>query len=457
MSSMRERWRDVIDPRTSLQREHPLRNGVIVIGIVALAVYMAVAHDIPVINGKPGYTVRAEFASVNQLSTNTPVRVNGVDVGIVDKIEAGDDPQRSSEVTLRITDEDLEVKRDARAEIRWRTVLGGRMFVDLQPGSARTPEIGGGEIPLKATGNQTELDDVLQVYDGGTEQAQRDALKGLDQGFADPQATRGAIDRLPDLKTVERGLPPYLGTESGDLRKLVAATAATVESLGESPAELQRLVSGAQQTLRATAAERAALGRFLQQSPPSLDSTLVTMRRIRTTLEHLDPLVDAVRPGVRRIAAATDAATPALRQARALLDEVQPLLGDLRPAFSDLATVGRTGTPIIDELEPTVDRANEVLLPWLERTDKTTKVRNSTSIGATFSVLSMAAAEFDAIGHRLHLSTPAASNSVISLAFAQNKARCLSVAKTAAQREACPSLARALAYSVLGPKKGGGK
>lgn len=454
MSSLGERWRDLIDPRQSLQREHPLRNGVVVLGLIALVVYMAVAHDIPLINGKPGYTVRAEFASVNQVSTNTPVRVNGVDVGKVDRIGAGDDPQRSSEVTLRITDGDITVRQDARAEIRWRTILGGRMYVDLQPGSPRSPELGGGTIPLARTNNQTELDDVLQVYDGGTDQAQRDVLRGLDRGFGDPQTTRGAIDALPDLDTVRRGLPPYSGTEKGDLRKLVAATAATAESLGADPRRLQGLVTGAQRTLSATAGRSSELAAFLRESPPALDSTLTTMRRVRTTLGHLDPTVEALRPGVRTLEPATDKATPALRQARALLRDLRPLLGDLRPAFGDLATVGRNGTPLIKELGPVVARVNDVVLPWLARTDKATQVRNATSIGATFSVLNMAAAEFDGVGYRLHLSTPAANNSVISLYSTQLRATCLRAARTAAQRAACPSLARALAYGQLGPKRG---
>lgn len=450
MTSLRERWRDVIDPVQSRTHERPLRNGIVLLGLIALAVYMAVAHDIPIINGKPGYPVRAEFASVNQVSDQTPVRVHGVDVGMVDRIGPGSDPLRSSQVTFRVTKPGLVVHRDARAQIRWRTVLGGRMYIDLDPGSPRSPKLGDGVIGLSQTGNQTELDDVLQVYDGGTAQAQRDVFKGLGQGVADPAATRSAIGALPALRTVGRGVEPYTGTESGDLRRLVAATATTVQALGADPAGLQELVTGARQTLEATATRRAALGRFLEESPPSLDETLRTTTRVQTTLDHLDPLVRALRPGARRLAAAADAATPALTQLRALLVQLRPLLTDLRPTFGDLRTVGDTGTAVAEGLKPVVDRVNDVVLPFLAKTDHDTQVRNDTAIGATFSVLDMAAAEFDAIGHRLHLSTPAANNSVISLYFKQMQASCAKAATGAVQRAACPALARALTDATMG-------
>lgn len=451
MSDLKARWRDLTDPVQSKAREHPLRNGAVLLALLGLAVYMAVAHDIPLINGKPGSELRAEFTSVNQVSGQTPVRVNGVDVGIVDEIGPGPDPRRSSVVSMRITDDDVVVREDATASIRWRTVLGGRMFIDLDPGSPRARELGEDEvIPVSATTNQTELDDVLQVYDGGTEQAQRDVFRGAGEGFSDPESTRGAIDALDGLGPVGRGLEPYLGTEVGDLRKLVAATAATVEALGSSPAGLERLVGGARRTLRATATRREDLGRFLDESPPSLDATLRTSERVRETLDHLDPLVASLRPGVRRIAPATAVARPALDETGALLREARPLLRDLKPTFTDLVAVGDAGVPIVRGLRPVVQRVNEVILPFLDRTDPDTQVKNFTSIGATFAVLAMGAAEFDNIGHRLHLATPTSNNSVITAYTAQNRRSCLSVARTRAQRKVCPALARGLAQGQFG-------
>jgi len=455
MSALRERLRDLTDPVSVGHRERPLRNGFILLALIGLAVYMAMAHNIPIINGKPGERLRADFAFANQvIPGQTPVRVQGVDVGSVDKVEAGPDARRSTRVEMRITDEDLVLHSDARAEIRWRTLLGGNMYIDLEPGSPRAPRLQDGVIPVSRTAGQAELDDLLQPYDGGTEQAQRDVLRGLHRAVSKPPVVRRAVDALPALEAVGRGIEPVLGSEVGDLRKMVAATATTVKALGADTNSLQRLVTGARQTLGATNARRAELGDFLELSPPTLDDTLVTMRRVRTTLDHLDPFVKDLRPGARDLAGAANAAKPALAEADDLLRELRPVLSGLRPTFSDLGAMAEAGVPVIRDLEPTIDRLNARTLPYLDKRDEESKLRNYQAIGPFFSVLNMAAAEYDAIGHRLHLSTPGGSNSVITAFQTQFARSCSERADSRRQRVGCRRMGTVLANGWFGRGEG---
>jgi len=451
---MTRQLRDIIDPIPSRLHSSPLRNGAILLALIALAIYMALTHNIPIINGKPGERLRADFAYANQvLPSQTPVRVNGVEVGKVDKVEAGPDPQRSTRVEMRITDDGVTVHEDARAEIRWRTLLGGRMYVDLEPGSPGAPRKDDWVIPVARTTSQVEFDDLLQPYDGGTEKAQRDVLRGLSKTLSQPRATRDAVDALPDLKPVGRGIRPVLGTQAGDLRGVVKATAKTVEALGADTGQLQRLVTGARQTLAATAAQRQNLGEFLEQSPPSLDETQATMLRLRTTLDHLDPLADRLRPGARKLASAAGAARPALAEADALLREARPLLTDAGPTFDDLGATARSAVPVIQDFEPTIDRLNDRILPWLGERDDEAKIRNFEGIGPFFSVLNMAAAEYDKVGYRLHLSTPGGNNSVITLAIAGIERQCLQGKTTRAARIGCARAAKVLGHGWFGRGK----
>lgn len=452
MSRLTERLRNITDPAPSRVREHPLRTGAILLTLATLVVFSAVTHNIPLINGKPGYPAAFEFKAANQVNDRTPVRVHGVEVGRVDTIDGGGDPRQSSRVEVRITDETVSVRRDAKAAIRWRTVLGGSMYIDLDPGSPREPELGDGTIPTSRTTNQTELDDVLRIYNGDTEAAQRDALRGLAEGFGDPKSAGQAIRALPKLDTVRRGLPPVRGTESGDLRKVVAATATTVEALGSDVGSLQGLVTGARRTLGATADRRGPLGDFLELSPGTLDETRTTMRRLRGTLDHLDPLVQDLRPGVQRIKATSDATRPALREADLLLRQVRPVLQSAQPTFSDLTAVSDAGIPIIKGLEPTIDRLNDETLPFLAERDDSTRLQNFASIGPTFSVLNMAAAEYDSEGYRLHLSTLIGTNSVITLARS-NMARSCRMTATPAQDGQCTRIASVLTQGLVGKAK----
>ncbi len=450
------RIKDFLDPAPANVRERPLLVGTILLVLVVLVVNAALTHNIPLLNGKPGYAIEADFASVNQVNDRTPIRVQGVGVGTVESVGAGADPRRSSRVTLRITDEDLVVHRDARAAIRWRTVLGGSMYVDLDPGSPGAGKLGDAVLPKARTSSQTELDDVLRIYDGGTEQAQRDTFRGLGDAFGSPRAAGEAIKALPKLRTVERGLEPVRGSQAGDLRRAVAATATTVQALGADVGALQGLVTGANRTLAATTARRDELGQFLELSPATLDSTKVTMRRVRTTLGHLDPLVVALRPGARRIAPAVAKAKPALREAASLLTQARPVLRDAAPTFGDLRRVARAGTPIIRGLEPTIDRLNGSTIPFLDRRDEQTRLRTYEAIGPHFSVLDMGAAEFDAEGFRLHLSTLGGSNSVITAAQGSFARSCRMTA-TPAQDGQCERIGGVLARGWFGAPRGAGK
>ena len=92
----------------------------------------------------------ATFANSGQLvEGRTPVRVHGVEVGTVEQVEPGA-TSATSDVTLRIDDHAyVELARDASARIRYRSILGGSRFVELDPGSPSAPPLGDRPIPLE--------------------------------------------------------------------------------------------------------------------------------------------------------------------------------------------------------------------------------------------------------------------------------------------------------------------
>jgi virulence factor Mce-like protein len=453
---VRRSLRNLIDPVTARTMEHPARNGAILLAVAVLVIVGAVLHKIPIIDSQSGYTIRADFAKVNNVNNRTPVRVDGVDVGTVSGVGAGPDARRSSELSLLITDSGLVVHSDASAAIRWRTVLGGPMYVDLNPGSPDAPKLTGA-IPAARTSSQAELDDLLGIYNGSTDQAQRDTFKGLSQAFAAPAGTGASINALPDLQTVAAGLKPYSGTSRGDLSAVVAGTARTAQALGASVSSLQSLVTGARQTLGASDSQRMSLGEILSLSPGTLDSTYLTMGRLRTTLDHLDPLVVHLEPGAALLDSMSRALSPALGQTQAVLDQARPLLRSARPTFADLRSASVAGVPLLRDLEPSLARLNTNILPWLGQRDGDTRVINYQSIGPTFSVLDKAAAEFDQSGYRLHLSTLLGSASVIDVptlraAKTSMLSQCQQVAR-GRQRSDCAAVASVLLGALFGGQR----
>jgi phospholipid/cholesterol/gamma-HCH transport system substrate-binding protein len=406
--------RKKLDVVPSRHHTRPVPIGAAVVVISVIALYSAATHNIPILFGKHGESVKIEFAAANQVSKRTVVRVGGIDVGRVDKVEAGSDPRRTSVATVQITNDDVKLHNDARAEIRWRTLFGGLMYIDLHPGSASAPELGGSTIPASRTSTQVELDQFLQPYDGTTADAQRGVIRGLRDSFADPDGVGVTLRTLaPTLTTVEQGTKPLRGREADDLRKLVASTSKAVKGLDDTPA-LAALVTGASRTLTQTDLRRRELGEFIELSPSSLDSTLTTMRRIHTTLDHLDPLASALRPGARALGPSARSAIPAFQQTEDLLREARPLLRYAGPTFDALRRASASGVPLMEGLDPTLARLDKQTLPYLRKEDPDAKLKVYEMIGPFWASLANAASEYDAEGYRIRFTVPPGANSLIS-------------------------------------------
>ena len=81
------------------------------------------------------YEFKAVFNDVNNLKPKSPVRIAGVEVGKVKKVEPVESGKGAAEVTMEMQDKGLPIKKDAELKIRPRIFLEGNFFVDIQPGS----------------------------------------------------------------------------------------------------------------------------------------------------------------------------------------------------------------------------------------------------------------------------------------------------------------------------------
>src|SRR6476646_5719447 len=107
--------------------------GVLTTAVVLVGLFIA-------FNGIPfrsGYELKAVFADTANVGLRSPVRIAGVDVGKVTKVEAAGEDSTATVVTMELDDEALPIRSDAELKIRPRIFLEGNFFVDLEPG---TPE-----------------------------------------------------------------------------------------------------------------------------------------------------------------------------------------------------------------------------------------------------------------------------------------------------------------------------
>jgi len=377
------------------------------LGVVAavVAISLLVFSGVLQSTVKPsGTTVRAQFDTTGRLSTGDPVRVDGVRVGQVKDVALGAD-HRTAEVELEVLDDALPVYADARAVIRWRTLLGGAYAVDLDRGSPRAGELGDRPIVASRTDDQVELDEILTTFRTRQVAGMKTLLSELPVALAEPDEPGRVLDGLDRVSpTATVALRALRGRHEGDLRDLVVDAARTVRAIDGPSEPLRDVVEGAAATLRTTARREADIRATLARGARVLPQAQSTLTRLDVTLRNADPLIEELDAPARKLAPALDELRPVLSDADTLLTRARPLLTSLRPAVSSLARAARTATPLLAALRPSVERLDDRILPALAKRDAVSGRPAYQMIGPTFAGLTSVASRFDSGGHLVKLS-----------------------------------------------------
>lgn len=386
--------------RPGQHRPRDIRNGLIAAALLLFLLTTAIGRRVP-FWPHSGKVVSAEFASGINLTKTTPVRVNGVDVGMVESV-AGKSDGRGVIVKMRLNKHNVKLHDDASAAVHYRTLLGLNVSVDLNPGSPTGPALGDRPIPLSHTRVQPEVDEVLRPLDATGRRTLQTTVDEFGKGFADTKAVGAATQQMAaGLGALARGLPPLRGERPGvDLPALVKSTSRAMGALSRSEVALGGLIDHADMTLAVTAARGGDIASTLQAAPEALTSTSVTMKRLDTTLDRLHPVAQKLLPGAGELDSSLTATGLAL-------DQLAPLLRDARPSFVDLSSATRVlrdrvahqGTTLVTRLIPFFDGLDTKIIPFLNAKDSDTRMPNYQSIGPTIAHVDAIGTPWDANGH----------------------------------------------------------
>ncbi len=369
--------------RVAQDRIGPFGAGLIAVVLILIGTYLAFTKDIPFT--KP-FELRATFENAPPIQKNQAVRIAGVDVGKVSKVEpvGGDSP--AIVVTMKLEDEALPIHKDATIKVRPRIFFEGNLFFDIRPGTPGSPHLDdGGTIPASQTSAPVQLDQVLGSLQtdtrkglqklligyGGSLNAQPEPGEDDDQdvevvgktgGQALNQSLEYSAGALRGSAIVNQAL---LGTEMHDLSKLVGGQQRIFAALSRHESSLQDLITNFNITLGALAAEQDNLRETIGLLPDVLEAANPALDELNAAFPPTRAWALEMVPGVRETPATIDAAFPWIAQTRALLgpDELQGLVDDLQPAVDDFArfTQGQV------ELLPAIDLFNrcqlKVVLP----------------------------------------------------------------------------------------------
>jgi phospholipid/cholesterol/gamma-HCH transport system substrate-binding protein len=334
----------------------PFKVGLLAIVLVAVATYFAFTKSNPFSHP---YRLKAVFANAENVAIRSPVRIAGVDVGTVTKVQAAKGNSKATEVTMELEKKALPIHRDAELKIRPRTFLEGNYFVALSPGTPSSPKLGdGGTVPITQTAAPVLLPDILaeltsntrenlqrlvQGYGGaiggrprpGEDADQDPAVQGETAGDALNQTLLYSPDALRGSAIVNQAL---LGTEPHDLSKLIRSGQKVAAALDSREEQLKDLITNFDITTGALASQQASLRETVRLLPRVLTAAGPALDNLNKSFPPTRTFALEVLPGIRELGPTISAAFPWIVQTRALVSppELQGLVQDLRAATPSL-------------------------------------------------------------------------------------------------------------------------
>jgi phospholipid/cholesterol/gamma-HCH transport system substrate-binding protein len=345
----------------------PAKAGVIALVVIALLTFEGFSRFNPF---QSSFELKATFHSVNNLQPNSPVRIAGVNVGVVKEVTPLKGGSGAT-VKMEIQKTGLPIHSDAQMKIRPRIFLEGNFFVDILPGSPSEPSVkSGATIPINQTSTPVQLGDLLTSLQSDTRSDLKTliyeyAVKGIGNGGA--EAYNRALDNaIPAFRDSAVANEASLGERPHDLSNLLRGQQRLFKELGTNPAVLKDLVTQLNVTFAAFAREDAAL----RETIPALDDVLRVGRPALVALDAaLPPLRAFARealPGTISSGPTIDASMPFIHQTRLLVrqEELRGLVADLRPTIPALARLNRATIPLLNENRALSACQNNVLLPF---------------------------------------------------------------------------------------------
>lgn len=266
------------------------------VGALALGTLSACGttmRDLPIPGtGVSGDTmeVKAEFAEALNLAVGAPVKVNGVDMGKVKKIEVDD---YTAEATLTLKD-DAHLREGARARLRYTTPLG-ELFVDVT-----NPESG------------------AEVRDGGTlKLADTDTAPTVENALAQASMLING-GGLAQLQTVTEELNKALDGHEGDYRTLLDRASVFLTRANATTQSIDRVLTSLNSLSKTLSARERTINRAVKEIRPAA-----------AVLRRQTPDFTRLLAELRKFTGAANGTVKATRsQILSMLREVEPVLAE---------------------------------------------------------------------------------------------------------------------------------
>lgn len=308
-----------------------------------------------------GYRVHVQFPEAGQLTEQSDVRISGVNVGKVIKVNP--DPNGPTDAIIEIKPKFAPIPAATKATLRSKTLLG-ETFVELAPNRAASPKPldEEGTIPVTAVAPTVELDELLSTFDEPTREAfqvwMQEQAVAMDGRGAELNAT---FQEFPELVDNFAALSQTLEAQNTAVRETVSSTGTFFRALSARQGDLRGLISATDKTFSTIGARNEQLAEIFRKFPAferastkilpkvtdladQADPTVVRMQEVATQMTPAFKAVEDLSPDLARFMTRL---TPVADAAEKGLPAFDRILGQFPPLLEDFGPFTRTINPLL--------------------------------------------------------------------------------------------------------------
>ena len=331
------------------------------ISCFALALFLWITFGGPVPLNPEGYRFTVPFDEATQLAQESDVRISGVSVGKVKRIELSD--EGLADATIELDSAYAPIPTDTRAILRQKTLLG-ETYVELTPGSEESGALEeGGALDAAQVAESVQLDEIFRAFDTETRsafqtwmQSQAEAFRGRGDDFS------AAIAALEPLADEADQTLRVLDSQRLAVQRLVRDGGEVFAALSERRGQLSGLIRNSRTVFETTAARDAELAEIFTVFPTFLRETRTTLARLEEFARDTDPVVTQLRPAVRELSPTFIALGELAPDLGAFFSGLDRAISGSREGFGALRDLLDDDLPpLLQRLDPYMQHFNSIL------------------------------------------------------------------------------------------------
>jgi len=348
-----------------MQKQAPTLGRILVMAGFALSCFGLLLYLWTAFGGgfplKPeGYRFHIRFGEATQLAQQADVRISGVPVGKVVKLQLG--RGKTTDATIELDERYAPIPRDSRAILRSKTLLG-ETFVELTPGRKQNgtlPE--GGTLSDAQVSKTVELDEIFRSLDPRTRHSFQVWMQSLAEGIEGRGADlNAAFGNLAPFAEDTNTLLVQLDQQEQAVQQLIRNTGTVFNALSARSGELTGLIRNSNTVFRTIAGRNQELQETFKAFPTFERESILTLERLNRFTREANPIITELRPVARQLSPTLQAAGRLAPSFRDFFVNLGPLITAARPGLPAFREFLADARPALGQLDPFTRSLNPFL------------------------------------------------------------------------------------------------